>query len=296
MLEIPFMMFSVVIPTHNRPEMLRKCVESLGRGYPHECYEIIIVDDGSEPSVDLREYAERPKLLVLRQANAGPARARNSGAWRASGKYLVFLDDDCSAMEGWLAKLEVACLTASPKTILGGELRNADTENLYSEVSEVFIRVILDFLQARQGNFYFFRATNLVAPREEFLRMGGFDEHLRISEDREFCDRWQSSCGEFQYVAGAIVIHHGGLTMRGFLQRHFAYGRGAYRFHRIRAGRNSFGHGLSSLVYYLRVFREVVRLKRGSLPVRIVLLVLWQAANLAGIICEMGRDITGAAE
>jgi hypothetical protein len=49
-------------------------------------------------------------------------------------------------------------------------------------------------------------------------------------------------------------------------------------------------------VYYLRVFREVVRLKRGSLPVRIVLLVLWQAANLAGIICEMGRDITGAAE
>ena len=100
MLEISFMMFSVVIPTHNRPEMLRKCVESLGRGYPQECYEIIVVDDGSEPPVDLREYGEATKLSVVHQANTGPAGARNSGAWRASGKYLVFIDDDCSAMEG----------------------------------------------------------------------------------------------------------------------------------------------------------------------------------------------------
>ena len=289
-------MFSVVIPTYNRPEMLRECIASLGRGYPHRCYEIIVVDDGSQPPVDLREYAEAAEVLVLHQANAGPARARNAGARRASGKYLVFLDDDCSATNGWLAKFEDACQNISSKTILGGALLNADADNLYSEVSEVFIRVILDYQIARPGSLYFFRATNLVAPREEFLRMGGFNEHLRISEDREFCDRWLNLPGEFKYVEGATVIHHSPLTMQGFLRRHFAYGRGAYRFHRIRSRRHSSNRGLSSLAYYVRVFLAVVRLKLGNLPARIALLVLWQSAYLVGIIFEMSRDVTGTSE
>src|SRR5882757_6376591 len=118
------MMFSVVIPTYNRPEMLRECLESLRREYQNERFEVIVVDDGSEPPVDLREYAGAMKLQMLRQANAGPAGARNAGAGRACGKYLVFLDDDCRAAEHWLAKFEEACRNASPKTIFGGQLRN----------------------------------------------------------------------------------------------------------------------------------------------------------------------------
>jgi glycosyltransferase involved in cell wall biosynthesis len=286
--------FSVVIPTYNRPEMLRQCVQSLARQGRRELFEVIVVDDGSEPPVNLQQYEETLNPLVLRQSNGGPASSRNAGAARASGRYLVFLDDDCRAGENWLSTLEEACLSAPAKTMFGGDVRNADDTNLYCELGQAFNRVLLHYHQPRPGGLFFFGGANIVVPREEFLHLGGFDTRFRTSEDREFCDRWQQESGSFQYVAGASVTHHDSLTLLSSVRRYYRGGRGAYRYHQARHRRKSSRLGADTLTYYARVIREITRLRLGTLPAKLSLFVLWQAAVLAGFLREIARDIAQA--
>src|SRR5262245_41673604 len=87
--------FSVIIPTHNRLDFLKQAISSVW-AQTHTDYEIIVVDDGStDGSMDyLLSLGSR--VTALRRANRGPGAARNSGAERAVGRYLAFLDSDDS--------------------------------------------------------------------------------------------------------------------------------------------------------------------------------------------------------
>ena len=99
--------FSVVIPTYNRPSQLRECLEALAdQDYPRTAFEVIVVDDGSTESLRGIDDLFRAKLplVFLRQQNAGPASARNTGAQHAKGRYIAFTDDDCVPARDWLRR------------------------------------------------------------------------------------------------------------------------------------------------------------------------------------------------
>lgn len=89
---------SVVIPTRNRAEYVRKAVAS-ALDQSHPAVEVIVVDDGStdETPALLSSLAEKgDRLRVIRHTEGGGApRARNTGARAARGSVLAFLDDDC---------------------------------------------------------------------------------------------------------------------------------------------------------------------------------------------------------
>ena len=101
--------FSVVIPTFDRPHLLRASLESLvGQRFPRDRFEVIVVDDGGTvPAQAVAEaYMGQLSLTVCRQSQAGPSAARNAGAERARAPYIAFLDDDCRADPAWLHELE----------------------------------------------------------------------------------------------------------------------------------------------------------------------------------------------
>lgn len=87
---------SVIIPVYNIQQHLRECLDSvLGQSYPH--LQVICVDDGStdESPAILAQYAQKdPRVQVIRQQNAGPGAARNTGLEAAAGEYVIFLDSD----------------------------------------------------------------------------------------------------------------------------------------------------------------------------------------------------------
>lgn len=87
---------SVIIPVYNIQQHLRECLDSvLGQSYPH--LQVICVDDGStdESPAILAQYAQKdPRVQVIRQQNAGPGAARNTGLEAATGEYVIFLDSD----------------------------------------------------------------------------------------------------------------------------------------------------------------------------------------------------------
>lgn len=88
---------SVVIPTHNRLDGLKKSLESLLRQkqLPDE---VIVVDDGSRLAVEYSVFEGFPtqvKCILLRNDEPkGGNNARNQGVMAASGDYIAFLDDD----------------------------------------------------------------------------------------------------------------------------------------------------------------------------------------------------------
>jgi glycosyltransferase involved in cell wall biosynthesis len=96
---------SVVIPTFNRGQTLRRAIDSV-LAQSFKDFEIIVVDDGSTDGTKelLREYIDKKKIRYLFQRHSGAGAARNFGIGAAEGKYIAFQDSD----DEWLpGKLEI---------------------------------------------------------------------------------------------------------------------------------------------------------------------------------------------
>ena len=104
-----FPFISVIIPTHNRPELLRQTVETLlEQDYPDDRWELIIVDNASTDktwTVVEELMLEHDRVRGLREDRKGAHFARNLGAIAASGDVLYFTDDDMLADPALLRNL-----------------------------------------------------------------------------------------------------------------------------------------------------------------------------------------------
>jgi len=83
---------SIVIPTLNRPESLKRTLEAVFR-QSYRDFEVIVVDDGSDYDVEeaIKDY---PVRKLLRLPHSGSNIARNTGYQHTRGEYLLFCDDD----------------------------------------------------------------------------------------------------------------------------------------------------------------------------------------------------------
>jgi len=92
----PTPLVSVIIPTYNRAEVLRRCLESLTK-QTFKNFEVLVCDDGSidHTSSVVEEFSKRLNIVYDYDSNfGGPARPRNRGINLARSKYLAFLDSD----------------------------------------------------------------------------------------------------------------------------------------------------------------------------------------------------------
>src|SRR6476661_7120595 len=95
---------SVVIPAYRAARTLPAGLAALAaQTYPADHLEIIVVDDGSPD--ETAAVAEAAGARVLRQANRGPATARNRGALAATGDLVLFTDADCAPTPAWVERM-----------------------------------------------------------------------------------------------------------------------------------------------------------------------------------------------
>jgi GT2 family glycosyltransferase len=284
--------FSIIVPTYARPDLLAACLESLSAlDYPHDRFEVIVVDDGSEapPRDVVASFRDRLDVTLLGQPHAGPAAARNAGAARAGGEFLAFTDDDCAPEARWLPAL-AARLAASPDHLVGGQTLNGLPDNVYSTATHVLVDYLYACYNAAEEGACFFASNNLAVSAERFRAVGGFDTTFphAAAEDREFCDRWLSRGYRMTYAPQALVHHSHRLTFRAFWRQHLNYGRGAFRFRKMRAHRNREERvRVEALPFYLGLLLYPFSRARPRRALALAaLLMVSQAANAAGFFRE----------
>ena len=105
---------SIVVPLFDKAAYVRRALESIA-SQTFRDFEVVVVDDGStDNGAALVEAFPDPRLRLVRQANAGPAAARNRGIDEARGELLAFLDADDEWLPTFLEKT-VATLDAEPE-------------------------------------------------------------------------------------------------------------------------------------------------------------------------------------
>jgi len=86
---------SVIIPTHNRPELLKRAINSV-LAQTYQDFEIIVVDDGDISAEDIVKSFSDSRIRFIRHEtpHRGGSATRNTGIKNATGEFIAFLDDD----------------------------------------------------------------------------------------------------------------------------------------------------------------------------------------------------------
>lgn len=255
---------------------------------------MIVVDDGSELPLEtvVAPFRKQINLALLKQTNAGPAAARNTGAKHAKGDFLAFTDDDCTPASDWL-KVLAKYLEDTPNCLVGGRTINRLTDNIFSATSQLIVDIVYRHYNANPQQVCFFASNNMVIPAQKLNELGGFNTRFRTSEDRELCDRWLYHGYRMIYAQDAVIYHAQQLNLRSFCKQHFNYGRGAYRYHKIRAQRGS-GTMLGEMKFHLNLRNWLLYpFTQFSWKKSVLLagaLLLWQLMNALGFLYEAAKQ------
>ncbi len=193
------MFLSVIIPTCNRNELLKKCLDCLLPNIQKidiQSYEIIVSDDGTENQAKKLIIENYPFVHWLEGPKKGPAANRNNAARNALGKWLIFLDDDCI-----------------PQPFLLNSYKNAAEKYRFINVFEG--RIFTDQPKKRSdeeaplnefGGVLW--SCNFMIKREFFEQLCGFNEAFPYAamEDVEFYDRVKRIAATL-FIKDAAVMH-----------------------------------------------------------------------------------------
>lgn len=202
--EHPFV--TVIVPTYNRKGLLRECLASLlSQTYAEDCYEIIIVDDGSTDGtkglVDRVAHGSSPELRYFRQSNRGPGAARNLGIKNARGEIIAFTDDDCIASPTWLQN--------GIRPFGAGQIAAVQGQTLPAEQVRLrFFPPRFSYTVQVTGETWPYPTCNMFYRRQAILDVDGFNERYRTAaEDADLAWRIKEK-GMKIVFSGDVLVHH----------------------------------------------------------------------------------------
>jgi len=230
------MKFSVVIPTYNRKDILRHCIEAATKqDYPD--YEVIVADDGSTDGTEEMVRREFPQVRYIRQeVNRGPAAARNRGIQAATGDFVAFTDDDCVPPPDWLARLAQGFIDYPQAAAVGG-IQEAPEQVLRTHILARYERFVTRKVYGLGkapviGSPAPGGTNNLAIRRQVLLEVGGFDETFPMAagEDADLLRRLAQR-GYVTVTLPLKVNHLQAYTWTSFFRQQIRRGIGAAYYH-----------------------------------------------------------------
>ena len=213
-------MIDVIIPTYNRPDLLKRCLSSFAiQTFPKDDFKVIVINDGSEQGIEAiaGEFKEKINILYLKKERRGPATARNEGLKYAEAPIIAFTDDHCVLDVNWLSEIYkgfrdypgVACVKG--KTL-------ALEPNEFAKICEKYI----------YGSKRSHATNNIAYKKEVFDVIGDFDTRYReaAGEDVDFKWRFLKAGYKRIYLENMIAYHPHEDSVRVFKEKCYRVGNG----------------------------------------------------------------------
>ena len=214
---------SVVIATYNRANTLLLAIRSLlEQTLGENLFEIIVVDNNStdKTSKVVKIFQKNHKnfnIILLHEIRQGVSYARTTGANKARGDYVAFMDDDCRTCRNWLKNIKSCIERVHPQpTVIGGPIYP-----LYEYTKPAWFK---DEYEIRTwgekprflGPMEVFSGGNLIIQREMIKRLGGLNvdlgprgEYFGMHEDTEYQRQiWGQNNESVFYYSPKLVMYH----------------------------------------------------------------------------------------
>jgi GT2 family glycosyltransferase len=210
---------SVIIPVHNKAALTKQCLESILEPPPETPYEVVVVDDASIDSTQevLATFGSAVRSVRLAD-NSGFATACNSGAEAAdSSDFLLFLNNDTIALEGWLDALVRYADTYPAAAVVGSKLLFPDGTiqhagvvfNVAGDPLHIYAGCAADHQAVNTSRrFQVVTGACLLVRRSLFRDVDGFDtDYQNDLEDVDLCLRLGALGHEIHYCHKSVLIH-----------------------------------------------------------------------------------------
>ena len=249
------MKYSIIVPVYNRPDEVDELLQSLTEQELKD-FEVVIVEDGSQkPCKDVCDkFADILDLHYYVKENGGPGQARNYGAERAKGEWLIILDSDVVLPKGYLQAVEnglsVECRVESVEFAAAKNKAEASSDDsnhnstlyiLHStlaafggpDASHPSFTPIQKAISYSMTSFFttggirggkkkldkfYPRSFNMGIRRDVYLKLGGFSK-MRFGEDIDFSYRIVEAGYNPQLFPDAWVWHKRRTDFRKFFRQ-----------------------------------------------------------------------------
>jgi len=196
---IPYPLISVIVPARNEEKTIAKCLKAIkDQNYPNK--EIIVVSNNSQDKTI--EIAKKFTNKVFNEPVLGAAKARNTGAKKAQGSILVFIDADTYMPKGLLQKVIRAI---NEGYVAGGARFKRDLKSKFDAAM---------YLQNSINNIllYKLRIPNpcsytpfVFCKKEDFKKIKGFPEDLIATEEIRLLSKF-SKLGKLKFITSEKIL------------------------------------------------------------------------------------------
>lgn len=216
------MKYSIIVPVYNRPDEVDELLQSLTEQELKD-FEVVIVEDGSQkPCKDVCDkFADILDLHYYVKENGGPGQARNYGAERARGEWLIILDSDVVLPKGYLKAVENG-LSLECRAAFGGPDASHPS---FTPVQKAISYSMTSFFTTggirggkKKLDKFYPRSFNMGIRRDVYLQLGGFSK-MRFGEDIDFSYRIVEAGYNPQLFPDAWVWHKRRTDFRKFFRQ-----------------------------------------------------------------------------
>lgn len=190
--------FSVIIPTFNRLDLLKRTLNSVW-AQTFRDYEVIVIDDGSSDETWEWLQTQSGCGRMIKQKRQGPGAARHAGAIEAEGLYLAFLDSDDLWFPWTLSTYwDVAQSCGAPSFIVGKPRPFSEEGEIERELHTCLrFEQFADYLESGD-QWRWWGASSFVVRREIYTAAGGFITDAINGEDADLALRLGEAIGFVQ--------------------------------------------------------------------------------------------------
>lgn len=195
---------TVIIRTHNRPELLRRALDSV-QNQTRKPDEVVVVEDGPANSIDIINEFNKNLHIVYHATykHVGRVRAANIGLELARGKYINFLDDDDLFLPHHIEVMFQVIQKENADCVHSPAIERKMLKNSHVDVikyNEAFDKELIFYQNL-------FPIQAVMFKRELYEKYGGMDPSLELLEDWDLWIRY-GMYAKFHYIDQVCSIYH----------------------------------------------------------------------------------------